>query len=116
MDRAKISYRRQDNCFTWVEDFQRALTLLQEQLTTNWVQCFDPILQQIHPLLFSEMCVNYPMKYFLTCQDSEWATDLMFRNPGSTAPARSTAIAPGNREFLQSGRAALYGQEGDPAR
>jgi hypothetical protein len=26
------------------------------------------------------MCVNYPMKYFWTCQDSEWATDLMFRN------------------------------------
>ncbi len=27
------------------------------------------------------MCVNYPMKYFWTCQDSEWATDLVFRNP-----------------------------------
>jgi len=83
MDRAKIGYRRHDNCFTWVEDFQRAQTLLQEQLKTNWVQLFDPIVQQVHPLLFSEMCVNYPMKYFWTCQDSEWATDLVFRNPES---------------------------------
>src|SRR5882724_2240847 len=81
MDRAKIGYRRHDNCFTWVEDFQRAQTLLQEQLKTNWVQLFDPIIQQVHPLLFSEMCVNYPMKYFWTCQDSEWATDLVFRKP-----------------------------------
>src|SRR5205814_5956421 len=32
MDRAKIGYRRHDNCFTWVEDFQRAQTLVQEQL------------------------------------------------------------------------------------
>ena len=56
MDRAKIGYRRHDNCFTWVEDFQRAQTLLQEQLKTNWVQLFDPIVQQVHPLLFSEMC------------------------------------------------------------
>ena len=81
MDRAKIGYRRHDNCFTWVEDFQRAQTLLNEQLKTNWVQLFDPIVQQVHPLLFSEMCVNYPMKYFWTCQDSEWAMDLVLRKP-----------------------------------
>jgi len=96
MDGAGIGYRRHDNCFTWVEDFQRAQTLLQEQLRTNWVQLFDPIVQQVHPILFSEMSVNYPMKYFWTCQDSadyrlfrrmperwlcpsEWATDLVFR-------------------------------------
>jgi len=81
MDGAKIGYRRHDNCFTWVDDFQRAQTLLQEQLKTHWVQWFDPIVQQVHPLLFSEMCVNYPMKYFRTCQDSEWATDVVFRDP-----------------------------------
>ncbi len=81
MDRAGIGYRRHDNCFTWVEDVERAQALLDEQVKTNWVQSFDPIVRQVHPLLFSEMCVHYPMKYFWTCQDSEWATDLMFRDP-----------------------------------
>jgi len=81
MDRAGIGYRRHDNCFTWVEDVERAQALLQEQLKTNWVQSFDPIIRQVHPLLFSEMCTNYPMKYFWSCQDSEWATDLIFRHP-----------------------------------
>ncbi len=80
MDQAGIGYRRHDNCFTWIEEVQRAQTLMNEQLTTNWAQLFDCIVQQVHPLLFSEMSVNYPMKYFWTCQDSEWATDLMFRN------------------------------------
>lgn len=80
MDQAGIGYRRHDNCFTWVEDVERAQTLLDEQLKTNWVQLFDPIAREVHPLLFSNMCVNYPMKYFWTCQDSEWAIDLMFRN------------------------------------
>ncbi len=80
MDQAGISYRRQDNCFTWIENVERAQTMMNEQRTTNWVQLFDPIVEKIHPLLFSEMCVNYPMKYFWSCQDSEWATDLMFRN------------------------------------
>src|SRR3984893_478344 len=80
MDQAGIAYRRHDNCFTWIDNVERAQTLMNEQRTSNWAQLFDPIVEKIHPLLFSEMCVNYPMKYFWTCQDSEWATDLMFRN------------------------------------
>jgi hypothetical protein len=81
MDREGIGYRRHDNCFTWVEDVERAQALLDEQVRINWVQSFDPLLRQVHPLLFSELSVHYPMKYFRTCQDSEWATDLMFRKP-----------------------------------
>ncbi|HEX8812537.1 MAG TPA: hypothetical protein VF742_11145 [Terracidiphilus sp.] len=80
MDGAGIGYRRHDNCFTWVENMERAQMLLHEQLHTNWVQLLDPLVREVHPLLFSELCVNYPMKYFWTCQDSEWAMDLMFRN------------------------------------
>jgi len=26
------------------------------------------------------MAVNYPMRYYWTCAESEWATDLMFRD------------------------------------
>ena len=80
MDQAGIAYRRHDNCFTWIEQIERAQSLLDEQLRTNWVQLFDPLVQQVHPLLFSELCVNYPMKYFWTCPESEWATDLIFRD------------------------------------
>lgn len=79
MDRAGIRYRRHDNCFTWIEDIGRAQQLLDEQLKTDWVQLFHPIVEQVHPLLASELCRKYPMRYFWTCQDSEWATDLMFR-------------------------------------
>jgi hypothetical protein len=79
MDQAGMRYRRHDNCFTWVEDFARAQSLLDEQVKTHWASLLNPLIEQLHPLLFSEMCVNYPMKYFWTCQDSEWATDLVFR-------------------------------------
>jgi hypothetical protein len=48
-------------------------------LKTNWVQLFHPIAEQVHPLLVAELCRQYPMSYFGTCQDSEWTTDLMFR-------------------------------------
>ena len=79
MDRAAIGYRRHDHCFTRVEEVERAQALLDEQLKTNWVQWFDPIARQVHPLLFSDLCVNYPRKYFWTCPDSEWALDPMSR-------------------------------------
>jgi hypothetical protein len=81
MDGAGIGYRRHDNCFTWVEHPERAQALLNEQVMVNWEQKLDPIARQAHPLLFSDLCLNYPMKYFWNCQDSEWALDLIFRDP-----------------------------------
>jgi hypothetical protein len=81
MDQTGISYRRHDNCFTWIEDLARAQNLMNEQLRVNWLELFHPVVQRIHPLLFSELSRNYPMRYYWTCADSEWAMDLMFRNP-----------------------------------
>ena len=54
---------------------------MDERLKVNWVELLDPLSRQIHPLLFSEMSANYPMKYYWTCSESEWAMDLMFRDP-----------------------------------
>jgi hypothetical protein len=81
MNRAGIGYRRQGNCFPWIEDLTRAQELMNQQQKVNWAQLFDGVAQQIHPLLFSELSRNYPMKYYWTCSDSEWAMDLMFRHP-----------------------------------
>jgi len=111
MDQAGIGYRRHDNCFTWVEDVERAQTLLGEQLKTNWVQLFDPIARQVHPLLFSNMCVNYPMKYFWTCQDSEWAIDLMFRNSEQLRRLVPPLLHLGVVSFSSPGCVAFHGQK-----
>lgn len=81
MNHSGISYRRQANCFPWIQDVARAQELMDEQLKVNWVELLDPIAERIHPLLFSELSVGYPMKYYWTCSTSEWAMDLMFRDP-----------------------------------
>jgi hypothetical protein len=55
-----------------------AQKLMAQQLRTDWGQCFDAVARQAHPLL-EEMCQNYPMRYYWTCSESEWATDIVFR-------------------------------------
>ena len=50
MDREGMKYRRCDNKFLWVEDWQRAQVWLDEQLRTNWVKEFNGLLAQVHPL------------------------------------------------------------------
>lgn len=79
MDQAGIDYRRHDNCFTWIADFARAQQLLSAQLSCPWGERFDGIAQQVHPYL-GELSRHYPMRYYWTCQDSEWAMDIVFRH------------------------------------
>jgi len=79
LEQASMRYRRHRNCFTWVENFEQAQGLMSEQLRTNWVQWFTQMRDGIHPV-FPEICKRYPMDYYWTCQDSEWAMDLIFRD------------------------------------
>jgi len=81
MDQAGLGYRRQGNCFPWIAEVARAQELMNQQPRVNWLQLFDQAAKQIHPLLFSEMSRKYPMEYYWTCADSEWAMDLMFAQP-----------------------------------
>jgi hypothetical protein len=78
MDTAGMQYRRHDNCFSWVDDFPRAQTWMDQQLKTDWTVALNGCVQRVHPL-FPEICANYPMSYYWTCFQSEWAMDLVFR-------------------------------------
>ena len=74
MDEAELCYQRHDNCFLHIEDFARAQQLMDRQLETNWPQQLDQIVPEAHPLL-SEISTDYPLSYYWTCAQSEWADD-----------------------------------------
>jgi hypothetical protein len=80
MDQAGLGYRRHDNCFPWIEDFHRAQTLMDEQLKTDWRGSLDACAARAHPL-FPQLFANYPMRYYWTSFQSEWAMDIVFRDP-----------------------------------
>ena len=78
MDAAGLPYLRQDNCFPWIEGFARAQELMNAQLRTNWPKELDAIAQQlnpIHPQIFERV----PQAYYWSTFQSEWASDLVFR-------------------------------------
>jgi hypothetical protein len=77
MDETGLCYQRHDNCFLHIEDFARAQQLMDRQLETNWPQQLDQIVPQAHPLL-SEISTEYPLSYYWTCAQSEWADDYVF--------------------------------------
>ena len=76
MDRLKLHYQRHENCFSWIGDYQRAQQLLEEQLKGNWPQWLDAIARQLNPI-HEEIFHNYETRYYWSCHQSEWATDIV---------------------------------------
>ena len=83
MDAAGIGYHRRENCFTDLADVEKAQALMDEQLKTDWRSLLDGVLALAHPAhaeLFGPKS-TYPIDPYWSAQQSEWATDVMFKSP-----------------------------------
>jgi hypothetical protein len=80
MDRVGLKYRQQGNCFVWIEDYQEAQKLMDEQLQVNWAERLNPFAQKLNPL-HAAIFQRYDTEYYWTCYQSEWATDVVFEKP-----------------------------------
>ena len=79
LDRDNIKYQRSDNKFLWVEDWQRAQELLNEQVQTDWVSELNALQEQFHPL-HPHHLGRMPLPYNWTAFQTEWATDVAFHS------------------------------------
>jgi hypothetical protein len=50
MERAGMRFRRQDNCFTWLGDPERAQRFMDKQLTIDWRRALTSIARMLNPL------------------------------------------------------------------
>ena len=87
MDKAGVAYRKKDNCFVWIEDFAKAQQLLDAQLKTDWPRLLNGVLKQCHPL-HEEICRPIRQQYYWSASETEYATDLLFRDPEQLAELR----------------------------
>jgi len=79
MDAAKIPYPRQDNCFTWVSDPAAAQELLDQQVTFNWADELKKVAAAANPAL-QQITEGCNIQYYWSLDESEWASDVMFRD------------------------------------
>lgn len=79
MDRAGIQYVKQDNCFTWIKDVAAARELLDEQVSFDYEKALGDLGAMVNPGL-RRIMDQWQGRYYWSVDESEWATDLMFRS------------------------------------
>jgi hypothetical protein len=79
MDQAGLDYRRGENCFTDLADASEAQRLFDQQLTTDYSALLNGIVPLVHPA-HQQMFTRRPMDYYWSADETEWASDVMFKD------------------------------------
>jgi len=80
MDEKGIGYRKADNRFTWIEDFQEAQKLADAQLQTDWVGLCESLRKTYHRLHDKIVEPLRGLSYYWTAAQTEFSSDILFRD------------------------------------
>ena len=84
LDAARLGYVRRENSFVWVEDAQQTQQLFDQQLKASWPNLLDEIAVGLNPV-HEDMFKRFPISYYWCVYQSEWATDVLFRDAEALA-------------------------------
>jgi hypothetical protein len=82
--KGRTDFVRHDNCFTSLGDPALAQRLMDQQLTVSWKRVLDAIARTLNPL-HARIFKPWPQSYYWSAYQTEWATDLLFRDAKSLA-------------------------------
>ena len=77
--RENIDHVKNGNCFTYIEDYEKAAALVEQQHRTEWPQLLEGLLARNCPG-FNTVLGDYPLEYYWSADETEWATDIVFRS------------------------------------
>jgi len=83
MAREGIGYEKQDNCFTRIDKLARAQELIDKLESYDWNQFLDPLAHLANPLLEKKPGLKNLKGYYWSVRQSEYATDVIFRDQAS---------------------------------
>jgi hypothetical protein len=98
MDQAGISYVRKDNCFTWISDVEGAQKLLEEQVSFNYEKALGELGRLVNPAL-EKVVGGWQGEYYWSIEESEWATDLMFKSERELSQLYPALVRHGIQSF-----------------
>ncbi len=79
MSKAGIGFEQRDNCFVWIEDLPRAQQMMQDLEERHWERWLKALALRVNPLLGKDSGLDlHP--YYWSLSESEYATDVMFRD------------------------------------
>jgi hypothetical protein len=84
MIQAGLGFRRERNCFAWLEDAAAAQGLMDRQLETDWPALCNGLVEECNPLA-ARVRAPLGLEYYWTTPETEYATDVMFRDRQSLA-------------------------------
>jgi hypothetical protein len=82
--RQRSPFKRADNCFPWLGNVDLAQRLMDAQLETGWPAALDAVARRLNPL-HAEIFKAQPMEYYWSGYQTEWATDILFKDPRTLA-------------------------------
>jgi hypothetical protein len=98
MDAARIAYRRADNCFTHIDDLPAAQALADQQVSFDWAAALGELVPTVNPRLKS-IVGGYNVPYYWSLDESEWASDVMFRSPAALTALYPALLRHGIESF-----------------
>lgn len=82
LTKARIPFTRQGNCLRAVGDLAQAQALLDAQVTHDWQRELTALLEAITPPHLA-LGTAFPLHYYWSLEESEWASDVLFRSPAA---------------------------------
>jgi hypothetical protein len=113
MDAAGLHYVQRDNCFTWLEHPERAQQLMDRQVRSDWPVLLNDIARSLNPL-HATMFAAFPMQYYWSTYQSEWATDVMFGKAATLAHLYPRLVQHGLTTFLSPDVMRFLGRKAPP--
>jgi hypothetical protein len=110
LDREGVGYDRRDNCFASIEDVERAQKLMDTQLEVAWPEALQRIARQLNPA-HDEIFEGTSIDYYWSVYQSEWATDLMFRDSATLAGLYPALVHHGIKSFSSPDVLRFLGRE-----
>jgi hypothetical protein len=99
MRREGIGFEKQDNCFTQIDDLARAQELIDQLEGYDWHQFLDPLAHLVNPLLEKTPGLKSLKGYYWSVRQSEYATDVLFRDQTSLEAIYPSLIRHAIEEF-----------------
>ena len=82
---AGIGFHRRDNCLVDVENFAAGQKRLDAQPWADWTGSLNRLLRQACPTLLELPFRGGHLNYYWSADETEWATDILFRSPQDLA-------------------------------